>query len=157
LDECDSKMTESACDSKIRHDLAIAIRNNPKECLFEPDWRPTSLKESALHVSKVDSATVQTVIEGKQYSLNLEGYHDDTCRNSERSRCPYWRPKAGQDYPATVRDQPTYLNSCLHKLLRAKREVCVGFGKLKEEVFPYGISRTSEFNVCYGLPTSNRD
>src|ERR1700736_1967274 len=91
LDECDSKMTESACDSKIRHDLAIAIRNNPKECLFEPDWRPTSLKESALHVSKVDSATVQTVIEGKQYSLNLEGYHDDTCRNSERSQCPHWR------------------------------------------------------------------
>jgi hypothetical protein len=42
---------------------------------------------------------------------------------------------------ATVSDQPTYLNSCLRKLFRAKREACIGSGKLKEEVLPYGISR----------------
>jgi hypothetical protein len=126
-------------------------------CLFEPDWRPNSSKERALHVSKVDDATVQIVIDGKQYSLNIDGYRDDTCQKSGRSKCPYWRPKDGEDNPATVRDQPTYLNSCLHKLLRAKREVCIGFGKLKEVVFPYGISRTSEFNVCYSLPTSDRN
>jgi hypothetical protein len=157
LNECDSKMSESACDSKIQQDLAVAIRNNPQECHYEPSWRPSSSKERTLHVNKVNGATVTVFVDGEIHNFKLGAHGDDACRDSGKNDCSHWQPEVGRDYPATISNQPTYLNSCLHRVLRAKREVCIGFGQLKEETLPYGVSRTAEFTACYSLPPGKGD
>jgi hypothetical protein len=39
----------------------------------------------------------------------------------------------------------------LHRVLRAEREICIGFGRIKQETFRYGVSRTPEYEVCYSV------
>jgi hypothetical protein len=146
-------MSESECDRKTQRDLASAISNNTKACHFEPDWRPTNIKERTLHVSDVNRTIIVIAIEGKNYTLLADDYRNSACRDFWGRDCSPWKPEVDRNYPATVINEPRYVNVCLQRVLPAKREVCIGFGKMKQETLPYGVSRTSEFTVCYGLPT----
>jgi hypothetical protein len=148
LYECDANMSDSACAQKTQADLASAIRN----CHFEPDWRPSHLEESNLHVDKVDGMNVAISIEGKHYSLQNGSDSESGCRDVGGKSCSPWKPEGGNSYPATVTVEPEYLNSCLHRVLRAERDVCIGFGKITEKQYPRGTSRESEFSTCFELP-----
>jgi hypothetical protein len=155
--ECDDKMAEAACDSKTQRDLRAAIKNNPKECSYEPDWRPTNSEESTLHVEQLSGETALISFNGETLSIHTDDSSDNACRGSEGKGCSLWKPEVGKDYPATMTSQPEYLNGCLHRVLRPKREVCIGSGKIVEEKLPHGVSRTAEFTTCYSLPTMRRD
>jgi hypothetical protein len=85
--ECDAKMSESECDRKIQRDLASAIRENPKECSFEPDWRPTHVRYRTLHVNEVNGSTMVIAIDGKAYTLR-----NSACEGHDCSR---WKPQVG--------------------------------------------------------------
>ncbi len=154
LKECDSKMTAKACDDKIRHDLAVAIHNNSSECRFEPDWRPSSVKEVTLYIAKLDGPVVGISIGGEQHTLVVADTDELACRDHWGKQCSHWLPKTGKSYPADLVTKSTYLNSCLNRVLPARRHVCIGFGKVKEEKLPYGVSRTSESTTCYDLPVT---
>jgi len=153
-DECDQQMSESECDQKIKRDLASAIRDNPKACSFEPTWRPTNIRDSTLHVSKADRAIVIVLIDGKSYALQPAYYRYSVCQGSAGRGCPRWNPEVGKDYPVTITNSPEYLNGCLERMLPARREMCIGFGKINYETHPYGTSRTPEFEDCYSLPAN---
>lgn len=150
--ECSPEMSESECEDKIERDLASAIRNNPSECTFEPDWRPTHLSEHTLRVMKVNHTLVLVVIAGKNYNLEADSLGDDNCQEKQGHNCPRWTPETGRVYLATIIDRPEYLNDCLHRMLPARRTLCVGFGKIKKEVFKYGVTRTPEFETCHSIP-----
>ena len=154
MNECAPKMSESECDRKIQRDLASAIRSKAKECSFEPDWRPTNLKDSTLHVSGIDRTTILVAIDGKNYTLQADDYRNSACQEMAARDCSRWKPEVGMDYSAVITNKPKYLNDCLHKELPAKREVCIGFGKMKQETLPHGVSRTPEFEVCYSVPAN---
>jgi hypothetical protein len=141
--ECDAKMSESECDRKIQQDLASAIRENPKECSFEPDWRPTHVRYRTLHVNEVNGATMAIAIDGKAYTLR-----NSACQGHDCSR---WKPEVGMGYSATIIDRPKYINPCLHRELPARRELWIDFGKMKQETLPQGIFRTPEFEVSYSV------
>lgn len=144
MNECTSAMSESDCDSKIERDLALAIRNKGKECLFEPDWRPTHVwGDQSGHLSEVHSSASIIAIGGRHFTLQ-----NSACQGQFCSR---WKPEVGKDYFVEITDQPEYLNSCLHRVLPAKFDVCVDFGKMTQETLPYGVSRTPEFQVCYNV------
>jgi hypothetical protein len=146
MSKCDTKMSEIECDRKIQHDLASAIRKNPKDCSFEPDWRPTNSRDHTLHVSEANGNGIVIVIDGKTYTL-----HNSACQGRDCSR---WKPEVGMDYPATIIDRPKYLNTCLRRELPARRRVRIGFGKMKQETLPYGVSHTPEFEVGYSIPAN---
>lgn len=154
MNECDPKMSESECDRKIQRDLALAIRTNANECHFEPDWRPTNLKESTLHVSKINREAVAVAVDGKNYTLQIGDYRDSVCQEKAGHGCSRWMPVVGMDYYAVITNKSKYFNGCLHKELPAQREVCIGFGKMKQETFRYGVVRTPEFEVCYSVPAN---
>jgi hypothetical protein len=146
ISECGPGMSQSECDRKIERDLGSAIRNKAKGCRFEPDWRPTNLKERTLHLSEVDGSTIVIALDGHSYVLR-----ESACEDRKGQSCSQWKPEVGADYHATITDRPEYLNDCLHRVLPAEREVCIGFGKEKQETLAYGVSRTPEHEVCYSV------
>jgi hypothetical protein len=146
MNECDPEMSESQCDRKIQRDLATAIRENPKECSFEPDWRPTHSRDTTLHVTGANGAMIIIAIEGKTYTLRNSECHGRDCSR--------WKPQVGMDYSVAIIDRPKYVNNCLHKELPARRQVWIGFGKIKQKTLSYGVSRTSEFEIGYSVPAN---
>jgi len=154
MDECGSEMTESECDSKIQRDLASAIHKGKEGCSFEPDWRPTHLAERTLSVSEVNGTTTVIAIDGKNYTLQIGDYRNSACQEQRGRDCSRWKPELGKEYPVTIIDRPRYLNTCLNRELPAKRTLCIGFGQIKQETLPYGVSRTPQLEVCYGVPVS---
>jgi hypothetical protein len=150
INECTPEMSESECDNKIESDLAFAVRNKKEGCLFEPKWRPTNLSGSrTIHLDAVYESSFVVAIDGKEYILQ-----NNDC---EGQSCSRWKPEVGRDYYAEITDQPKYLNTCLHRILPARRVVCIGFGKMTEETFPYGVSRTPEFDICYSASAAPID
>jgi len=139
-------------------------RGADNACLFEPDWRPTHLYDSTLHVNKINSHSVDITIAISQYVSPGKNYKNYTLENSAcQGDCSRWMPKVRADYPTTVSEQVRYAPSCLktpagwvenvqHKELPPSRTVRIGFGKMKEERFRYGTTRTYEFYVSYDLP-----
>lgn len=146
INECDPRISQRECERKIQRDLGSAIRSKAKGCQFEPDWRLTHLAERTLHLSEVNGSTIVIVIDGRSYALQ-----NSACEDRGNQSCSQWKPEAGRDYDATVTDRPEFLNGCLHRVLPAEREVCIGFGKIKEERLPYGFSRTPKYEVCYSV------
>jgi hypothetical protein len=151
INECTPNMSESECDRKIERDLALAVRNKTKGCLFEPTWRPTHFAEATIHVSEVNDSTIFILIGEKHYAFRNSACQDQ----GGNSSCSQWKPKVGMDYHGSVTDQPEYLNDCLHRVLPARRDVCIDFGKTKQETFWYGVSSTSEFEVCYSVSATH--
>ena len=148
MNECTSTLSESDCDSKIERDLALAIRNKHKGCLFEPDWRPTNVwGDQTGHLSEVYSSASIIAIGGRRFTLQKSACQGQFCSG--------WKPEVGKDYLVEITDQPEYLNSCLHRILPAKFDVCVDFGRMTQETLPYGVSRTPEFQVCYSVSAPN--
>ena len=148
IDECTIQMNENVCDSRIERDLAAAIRNRTKGCLFEPTWRPTNVSGSrSIHLDAVHESSFVVALDGKDYTLQ-----NGDCGGQFCSR---WKPETGKDYYAEITDQPKYLNTCLHRVLPARRVVCIGFGKMTEETLSYGVSRTPEFEVCYSVSAAH--
>jgi hypothetical protein len=144
INECDPGISQGECDRKIQRDLDSAIRSKLKGCQFEPDWRPTHLAERTLHLSEVNGSTIVIAIDGRSLALQ-----NRACEDRRDQSCSQWKPEAGTDYDATITDRPEFLNGCLHRVLPAEREVCIGFDKIKEEKLPYGVSRKPEHEVCY--------
>lgn len=145
--ECSSQMSAGECDRKTQHDLDLAVRNKTQGCLFEPDWRPTNITQSPLHLSEVTASTLAVTIDGKNYALQ-----NSVCEDQGGLRlCSLWKPEAGKDYWGEITERPAYLNDCLHRVLRAEGEICIGFGRIKQETFRYGVSRTPEYEVCYSV------
>jgi len=151
VNECTSKMSVSECDSKIERDLASAVRNKEEGCLFEPDWRPTNVwGHQTGHLSAaVPSSAIVIAIGEKHFTL-----HTNACQGQFCSR---WKPEVGKDYFVEITHQPEYLNSCLHRVLPARFDVCVDFGRMKQETLPYGVSYTPEFQVCYSVSAPDVD
>jgi hypothetical protein len=158
LNECDPKMSESECNRKIEHDLdstiSSAVKNGQRKCTFEPTWRPTHSKETTLQVSEFDptTTTIVVVVDGIKYTLRVGDYRYSVCQELGGRNCPRWKPEVGVDHYAMITNEPTYINDCLHRVLPAKRKVCIGFGKIKQETHPYGDTRTPEFEDCYSVP-----
>src|SRR5260370_13322109 len=138
MNECTSMMSESECDSKIERDLALAVRNKVKGCLFEPDLRPTNVRgHQTGHLSEVRSSAIVIAVEEKHFTLQTSACQGRFCTK--------WKPEVGKDYFVEITHQPEYLNSCLHLVLPAKLDVCVDFGRMAQETLPYGVSYTPEF------------
>lgn len=136
VNECEPKMSQSDCDRKIQRDLASAISANAKSCSFEPDWRPTHIKDSILHVSKVTDTRILAVIDGQNYVLQADDSRNSDCREVTGRDCSQWKPETGMNYPTVIVNNPKYFNNCLHKDLPARREVCVSFSRKKQGALP---------------------
>lgn len=143
--ECSARMSTNDCERKTQVDLDLAVRKKMQGCLFEPSWRPTDITESSLHLTEVTASTLSLTVNGKNYVVSNSVCED---RGGQRL-CALWKPEAGKDYWGEITNRPAYLNPCLHRVLRAEREVCIGFGRIRQETFPYGVSRTPEYEVCY--------
>lgn len=85
--ECDIKMRESECDSKIERDRALAIRQEKTACSFEPDWRPTHIRERTLHVKEVNGPTLIIAIDGEHYTLHAGHYCNNACKDLQGCNC----------------------------------------------------------------------
>jgi Protein of unknown function (DUF3761) len=145
--ECSSQMSTSECDHKTQQDLDLAVRNRTQGCLFEPGWRPTNTTESPLHLREITASTLSITVDGRNYVLPNSVCEDQ----GGLGLCSLWKPETGKDYWGEITERPAYLNPCLHRVLRADREVCIGFGRIKQETFRYGVSRTPEYEVCYSV------
>jgi hypothetical protein len=143
-DECSPTMNEGECDRQTEHDLMERVQRKDEKCHFEPGWRPTNLRDRALHVTGISSGDFSFTVDGKSYCL---------VKTACRGDCSHWKPEVRKDYISTITNQSKYLNGCLQRYLPAKRAACIRFGKLKSETLPYGVSTSSQFEVCYSLPT----
>jgi hypothetical protein len=85
----------------------LADHYNPdhKACFVEPSWRPTNIYGRTLHVSEVKSGIVTVAVSNKDYTLDRS-----SCRGRDCSR---WTPKAGENYFATITEQPEYTPACI--------------------------------------------
>jgi predicted aspartyl protease len=84
----------------------------PRECLFEPDWRPTNIHFGTIHVIRVDRTSITVAIrefhfgdDGNTYTLDSAG-----CRGRD---CSGWTPTAGADYPGMMSNKPKYTPGCM--------------------------------------------
>jgi hypothetical protein len=144
MDECGPTMNEGECDRQTEHDLMERVQRKDEKCLFEPDWRPTNLRDRTLHVIGISPGEFSFTVDGKSYR-----YAKTACGGD----CSHWNPEVGKDYLSTITNQSKYLNGCLQRYLPARRYVCISFGKLKREKLPQGVFTSSPFEVCYSLPT----
>lgn len=85
----------------------LANNYNPdhKACFIEPSWRPTNIYGRTLHVSGVKSGIVTVAISNRNYTLD-----SSSCRGRD---CLRWTPKAGENYLATITEQPAYTPACI--------------------------------------------
>jgi hypothetical protein len=147
VNECTSEMSVSECDSKIERDLASTVRNKEEGCLYEPTWRPTDVwGYQTGHLIEVHSSTIVIAIEGEHFTLQ---------NNDCAGDCSRWKPEVGKDYSVWVTAQPEYLNSCLHRVLPARFDVSVDFGRMTQKTLSYSVSRTTEFQVWYSVSAAH--
>jgi hypothetical protein len=141
--ECGSNLNEEACRAKTQQDIALAIRSNPKECRFEPDWRPTNFREQYVLVKSVVGSAVTISTGGESRSIPLSSFTDTACKERDGRTCPPWFPKIGKEYHASITNRPEYLNQCLHRVLRAERDICIDSGR---------VTGRNDPSICFSLP-----
>jgi hypothetical protein len=66
-DECSPTMNERECDRQTEHDLMERVQRKNQECQVEPDWRPTNLRDRAVHVTGISSGDFSFTVDGKSY------------------------------------------------------------------------------------------
>jgi hypothetical protein len=135
-------------------------------CLFEPDWRPTHSYETTVHINKNDNDNDAVIVSIpiSRYDVPGKDYKNYILRKRDcQGDCYAWTPKAGEDYSATIKEQPRFIPTCLktatgwvqnfsHKALVGTREITFEFGKMKQEHLQYSSIQQFEFHVSYNLP-----
>jgi hypothetical protein len=85
--------------------IVIGVAQDNRACLFEPDWRPTNVRWTTIHVNKITRTMITVAIDGKAYTLSRAA-----CRGRDCSR---WTPEVGAEYPVSTTNKPKYVPPCL--------------------------------------------
>jgi clan AA aspartic protease (TIGR02281 family) len=135
----------------------VGLSQIPKECTFEPDWRPRDFSDVTVHVIRV-GRTITLAIRNPYYKGpylkdDENTYTVDSAACLGRG-CSVWAPTAGADYPGGMYYESKYTPGCIktstgwhinsaHEELPENRTLSMSISRAD---FSYDISDNSKNN-----------